>query len=219
VDLGIPDLMDGGLADQVVRALSWLEALDPILLHLVLALGAFAENVFPPVPADTFIVVGGVIAGRGVLPLWSVCLVVGGANVGGAWLVYLLGRRYGHRFFTEGPGRFILTAGQLNRVEEYHARRGPVALFLVRFLPGLRAVAPAFAGIGDLPARRVLPPLLAASVLWYGGLLWAGYAAGRNLEQVAALIDQLNRGLTVVAVAVVLALIWWWRRSREESSG
>ena len=208
--------MQGGLPDQIVSALSWLEGLDPVLLHVVLALGAFAENVFPPVPADTFIVVGGVIAGRGVLPLWSVVLAIGVANVGGAWLVYLLGRRYGHRFFTEGPGRFVLTERQLARVEEYHARHGAIALFFVRFLPGLRAVAPAFAGIGGLPARRVLPPLLSASVIWYGGLLWAGFSAGRNLDEVARLIDQLNRGLTFAALAVVIALVWWWRRSRDE---
>jgi len=206
--------VNGGAAEAILNVLGRLEALDPLLVHLLLALGAFAENVIPPVPADTFIVVGGVLAGRGAVPLWSIGLAVGVANVGGAWLVYLLGRRHGHDFFATGWGRFVLTANQLQRVEVWHARRGASALFFVRLLPGLRAVAPAFAGIGGLPARKVLPPLAAASILWYGGLVGAGYAAGQSLETVARAISQLNTVLTVVAVMVVAGTVWWWRSTR-----
>ena len=204
----------GGASDPILRALERLEALDPLLLHGVLGLGAFAENIFPPVPADTFIAVGGVLAGRGSIPLWSVALVVGLANVGGAWLVYLLGRRYGHAFFSEGPGRWILNTSQLERAERWHARRGGTALFLLRFLPALRAVAPAFAGIGGLPAHRVAVPLVSASLLWYGGLIWAGHAAGQNLDALARWIGQINMGLALAAVGVVLGTLWWWRSSR-----
>jgi len=210
--------VNGSAADAILRVLERVEALDPVLIHAVLALGAFAENVFPPVPADTFIVVGGVLAGRGAVPLWSIALAVGAANVGGAWLVYLLGRRYGHDFFSAGPGRFILSAGQLDRVEAWHARRGATALFLVRFLPGLRAVAPAFAGIGGLPARKVFVPLAAASLLWYGGLVVAGYLAGQNLDALARAIAQVNTALAVAAGVVVVATVWWWRTSREGGS-
>jgi len=210
--------VNGGAADAILNVLGRLEALDPLWTHLLLALGAFAENVVPPVPADTFVVVGGVLAGRGAVPLWSIALAVGAANVGGAWLVYLLGRRYGHDFFATGPGRFVLSAGQLERVEAWHERRGALALFLVRFLPALRAVAPAFAGIGGLPARRVLLPLAAASLIWYGGLIAAGYAAGHNLEVLARWLSQVNTALAVVAAAVVVATAWWWRRSRGEAA-
>jgi len=206
--------VNGGAADAILNVLGRLEALDPLLVHLLLALGAFTENVLPPVPADTFVVVGGVLAGRGAVPLWSIALAIGVANVGGAWLVYLLGRRYGHDFFSKGPGRFVLSGDQLERVEAWHARRGVTALFLVRLLPALRAVAPAFAGIGGLPARKVLPPLVAASLLWYGGLVAGGYYAGRNLEVLARWISQLNTALTGVAVLVVLGSLWWWRSTR-----
>ena len=209
----------GGTADPILRALERLEALDPLLLHGVLALGAFAENIVPPVPADTFIAVGGVLAGRGAIPLWSVALVVGLANVAGAWLVYLLGRRYGHEFFATGPGRWILSPAQLERAERWHARRGGTALFFLRFLPALRAVAPAFAGIGGLSAARVAVPLVSASLLWYGGLIWAGWAAGQNLEALARWIGQINTGLAIAAAVVVVGTFWWWRASRWSGSG
>ena len=204
----------GADAGPILDALRWLEGLDPVLLHFVLAAGAFLENVFPPVPADTVIVVGGVLAGRGAIPMWSMALAVGGANVGGAYLVYLLGRRFGHDFFVSGPGRHVLTASQLERVERWHARRGVGALFLVRLLPALRSVAPAFAGIGGLSPLRVAAPLVGASLLWYGGLMWGGYAAGQNLDALAARIDQLNTALWLTVGAVLVATLLWWRRSR-----
>ncbi|MDT8367673.1 MAG: DedA family protein [Longimicrobiales bacterium] len=201
-------------AASFFTALAWLEGLHPALLYLVLAFGAFLENLFPPVPADSVVVVGGVLAAQGVIPVWGAALAVGGANVGGAWLIYLAGRRHGHAFFTDGPGRHILTRRQLDRVERWHARHGVVALFLVRFLPALRAVAPAFAGIGRLPARSVIGPLVGVSIVWYGGLLAGGYAMGQNLESLALWLAQVNRVLEIVAIVVVIVTFWWWRWSR-----
>jgi len=208
------------LDHPIVESIAVLEGLPGWAIHLVLALGSTLENLIPPIPADTFVAVGGVLAGRGAVPLWSIALVVWGANVAGAWLVYLAGRRWGHDFFATGPGRFVLTRSQLARVEQFHARRGVLALFLVRLLPGLRAVAPAFAGLGGLSPIRAAVPIGLASAIWYGGLIAGGYAAGQNLELLVRRLESLNMALWIVAgVLVVGTVIWWWRGRVSSAAG
>lgn len=199
--------------------LAWLEGLPPVVTYLVLGLGAAVENLVPPVPADTFVLVGGFLAGRGPLDPWVVAGVTWLCNVGSALLVYGVGRRYGRSFFEEGLGRMVLSGGQLERMRTFYRRWGTAAIFFTRFLPGLRAVVPAFAGISHQPFWPVALPLAGASAIWYGSLVWVGYATRRNLDTLLGWLAGANRGLLLVALAVTALLgLWWWWTRRERCS-
>lgn len=196
--------------------LTFLSGLPPPLVYVVLGLGAAVENVLPVIPADTVVVVGGFVAGLGAVHAVPVFLFVWGFNVAGAMAVYAVGRRYGPRFFSEGPGRHLLAAQQMDRLETFYARWGVAAILAGRFLPGFRALVPVFAGVTGLGTARVLPPLTVASAIWYGILVRVGYLAGDNLEAVVEALERTNRGL-LAASAVLAALIlgFWWRARRK----
>lgn len=200
--------------------LTFLSELPPPLVYIVLGLGAATENVLPVIPADTFIVIGGFVAGLGAVHAVPAFLFVWGFNVGGAMAVYAAGRRYGPHFFSEGPGRHLLAEEQMIRLEAFYARWGVAAIFAGRFLPGFRALVPVFAGVAGLGSYRVLPPLVVASAIWYGTLVRVGYLAGDNLEAVVAALERTNRGLlaaSVVLAALILGV--WWRARRKGSAG
>lgn len=203
----------------VSQALSALGALPAPILVLILAGGAFLENVVPPVPADTFVVVGGLLAARGHVPAGWVLAGIWFANAGGALAVYLTGFRHGRSFFDVGAGRRLLDQRQLARISAFYGRWGVAAIFLARFLPGLRAVVPAFAGVVHLPFRKVAPPLVLASGIWYGLLLWLGMAAGRSLEEIEAWLSRANLSLLGAALLVAVLVSIWWVRTRESRSG
>ena len=99
-------------------------------------------------------------------------------------------------------------------MEKFYERWGPPALFLSRFLPGVRAITPVFAGATRQPWPRVIIPIAVASALWYGGLVRLGFLAGENVADLEARLLGLNRGLTGVAVLAVMAVAVWWYRSR-----
>jgi len=88
------------------------------------------------------------------------------------------------------------------------------AIFFSRFLPGVRAVVPVFAGVARQPFWSVAIPLATASAVWYGGLVMAGTLAGRNIESIVATLGNVNRALLWVAVALVALAGWGWLRSR-----
>ena len=119
-------------------------------------------------------------------------------------------------FFQAGLGRHLLNPAQLRRLGDFYGRWGLPAIFLARFLPGLRAMVPVFAGVTHQRFLTVAFPVLVASGIWYGTLVWLGAGAGRNLPSILRWISGANRLLLVcAAVACLVGAVWWFRTRRE----
>jgi membrane protein DedA with SNARE-associated domain len=200
----------------VNELLSFLGSQGPLLLYFLLGTGAALENLFPPIPADTFVLLGAFLAAGGRAGAWPVFLVTWLANSLAAILVYGAGYRYGQSFFQKGMGRRLLNRTQLERLGTFYSRWGLPAIFFARFLPGLRAMVPVFAGVTRQSFPSVAFPVLVASGLWYGGLVWLGATAGRNLPRMTEWINQANRILLAVAGLLLILAGLLWLRTRQE---
>ena len=199
--------------------LDFLNGLPPLLVYAILGVGAALENLIPPIPADTFVLFGGFIAAQGTVNAWVVWLVTWAFNVGSALVVYGLGHRHGKRFFQHGLGKHMLNDDQLKRMQGFYQRYGPVAMFFARFLPGLRAVVPAFAGVSHQSFLPAALPLAAASALWYGALVWVGATAGKNLDTLMGVLDKVNYVLVGLAILIFGGIFVWWWRTRHGKGG
>lgn len=200
----------------MTELLAWMDGVPNILVYAALSAGAALENVVPVVPADTFVALGGFLAGAGVLDARWVALWTWLANVASALAVYGLSRRHGPSFFEGRFGRHILKPHQLERMGRFYERWGLPAIFFSRFLPGVRAVVPIFAGATHQRALRVAIPIAVASAIWYGGLVLLGLWAGRNLDLLGRVLGGMSRWLGIPAAAVAVLVFLWWLRSRRE---
>jgi membrane protein DedA with SNARE-associated domain len=196
--------------------LSALALLPPFLVYTLLGVGVALENVVPPIPADTVVVLGGFLSSQGSVQVRWVFLATWGANVASALVVYAVGFRYGPRFFQRDLGQWLLRPKQLERLHVFYGRWGRLAIFLTRFLPGFRAIVPVFAGVTRQSFIPVALPLALASAIWYGFLIWVGAAAGRNMEAILAWIAGVNRTSWAVAIGLSVLVAYWWYRSRRE---
>ena len=118
----------------------------------------------------------------------------------------------------QGWGRRVLKVQQMDRMTRFYERWGTWAIFWTRFLPGLRAVVPVFAGVTQQRFGSVAVPLAAASAIWYGTLVWLGALTGHNLEALSALLARSSGVLTVLAAVVLLVLARWWWRTKDDTS-
>jgi membrane protein DedA with SNARE-associated domain len=200
--------------ESLDATLAWLTTLPTGALLALMASLAAIENVFPPIPADVLVAFGGFLAARAAQPAWPAFLAVWGGNLFGAWLMYLMGRRFGAARVEQ---RYHLdrTGSADARVLDWHRRYGTAAFFFTRFIPGLRAVVPPVAGALRIPPLGVLGAMGLASGIWYGAITWLAFRAGTNwetLRQVIARLGSWSAAAALGVAAVVLAV--WWRRRR-----
>jgi membrane protein DedA with SNARE-associated domain len=185
--------------------LAWLSGLPPAALYLTLAVVAALESVFPPLPSDTVVAFGSFLAARGQGTLLGTFLATWIGSVGGAIAVYWVGRRYAAG---EMRKRLLRYGGERaeRRVELLYKRRGLLAIFLSRFLPGARAIVPPFAGALRLPAAPVAVAIGSASAIWYGLITFAAYRVGADWEALRAHLTTLSRGTAIFAVVAVVLI-------------
>ena len=193
--------------------LDWLTALPPAVLYLVLAVVSAIENVFPPIPADTVVAFGAFLAARGHATLAGAFLATLGGNLAGAMGMYAAGRRFG----ADRLAQRLSAGGSSKRLQDFYGRYGAVALFVSRFLPGVRALVPPFAGALRLPAWRVFLILGTASGIWYGAITIIAYRVGADWPTLQAKMREWQHVLVIGAavVAVIGVGVWLVRRRRK----
>lgn len=206
------------MLDQLQTLLHLLAQIPDWGVYVLIGLGTAVENVFPPVPSDTVVLLGAFLAEAGVVEYPTVFATAWLGNVSTALGVYAVARRYGRGIFETRWGAYVLQPHQLNRLAGFYERYGTGTVFLSRFVPVFRVLVPAFAGVSGLGFWRTAVPLGLASAGWYALLLGAGGLAVRNLPRLAELASRVNWTLWVVAGVVAAAVALWWWRTREESS-
>lgn len=199
--------------------LGWFDGIPNPLVYSLLGLGAALENIIPAIPADTFVALGGVLSAAGDLHWVWVFVATWLCNVSSALAVYRLGYVRGAAFFRRGFGRRLVDPSQLRRVKSFYDRYGVPAIFFTRFLPGLRAVVPVFAGVSKSGWPQVAFPVLTASAIWYGALVGTGVFMGDNLDRLGELLGNTNQLLGLVALTLALFLVVLWWRTRRGRGG
>lgn len=138
-----------------------------------------------------------------------VWLVTVTGNTTSAAGVYFLARRMGKGILDSRLGRRLLPERTVTKVQREFERHHVWGIFVSRCLPVYRAVVPAFSGVMEVPARRALPAIAAASALFYGLVIWLAYTLGQNWEGVKELLGRIGAGLGIVTLAVTGLLVWY----------
>ena len=189
---------------NVEAIIAWLSGLPLGALYVSIAAISAIENIFPPFPADAAVAFGSFLAARGKASPYTTFLVAWLGNLGGASLMYYIGRRYGSSAFMSRLERWA-GKGAEQRLMALYGRYGLPALFISRFLPAVRAVVPPFAGAMKLPALPVAVAIAAASGIWFAFITFIAYRAGEDWEALYATI--MHSGKMIAIGATVLALI------------
>jgi membrane protein DedA with SNARE-associated domain len=174
----------------------------------ILLLSAF-ENFFPPFPSDLVIAFGSFLADRAHGSPFTVFFLGWFGNVAGASITYALGRRFGSKAFLRRLEKYAGPDAE-QRIKQLHKRYGFGGLFVSRFLPGVRAIVPPFAGAMKLPAAKVLLSVASASAVWFALITFLAFRAGDNWDVVQHYLVRSGKVAGAMAIGIVLVVVALW---------
>jgi membrane protein DedA with SNARE-associated domain len=182
------------------------------IAYVLLALLVGGESAGIPLPGETALITGSILASQGKLWLPLVIAVAAAAAIVGDNIGYELGR-HGARRVLSRPGRLEeRRQAFLERGEAFFERHGGKTVFLGRWLPFLRITAAWLAGANRMP----WPRFFAWNAL--GGMSWAisvgvfAYLAGEIAVRI--LHDAGYVVLALVALGLVGLAVWYVFRGR-----
>jgi membrane-associated protein len=178
---------------------------------LVFALIAI-ETMGIPVPGETALIAAGLLAHDGRMEIAVLIALAAAAAILGDNVGFALGRAGGRRLFVR-PGPFhSQRLAALEAGGPFFARHGPKAVFLGRWVAGLRIASAWLAGMNRMDWRRF--------VFWnaLGGICWAvsiglgAYFVGHAFEQIAGVGGMVAAGLVTAGLGALF--VWRHRRRR-----
>lgn len=199
--------------------LFWIQGIEPGYIYLVLFAAALVENIFPPLPGDTFTIIGGYLAASGRISLAPMFVIIVMGTMSSVMLLYIIGYHGGHEFFERHNFR-IFSKSDMARVDRWFNRHGTITLLVSRFIVGGRVAVAFGAGVVKYPTHRMIVYSAISTIIFQGLLVSLAYLMHAYVDRVAEGFDLYSK--IVLAVIIALVILWFvflirrFRNEREE---
>lgn len=167
--------------------------------YAFLFLASLGENLFPPMPGDTFVVLGAFLVGRGQLAWWPAYGVTTAGSISGFMLIFWAGQRWGRKV-VELRGGKLFSPDHLCQVDAWFARWGYGLIAVNRFLSGFRAVVSLAAGMARMNRQRVFGLALLSCLVWNAALMAMGLWVGEHWEVVMGCYQKIAAGAVTLVI-------------------
>jgi membrane-associated protein len=148
--------------------------------YLILFLIIFFETgfvIFPFLPGDSLLFVGGAAAASGILDLYLLLAAIILGAVIGDTVNYWIGNYIGiHVFLERFPS--LVKKEYIDETYRFYEKYGGATIFVARFVPVVRTFAPFLAGVGSMHYRRFLFYNVLGGICWAVSIGLAGYYFG-----------------------------------------
>jgi membrane protein DedA with SNARE-associated domain len=159
---------------------------------------------------ETVVAMAGYLAHRGYLSLPFVIAVAAAGGFVGDQLFFYMGRHRGDAMLRRFPSLKAHVGRATGLIERYRVG----AVFVIRFMYGVRTVGPMVFGMSRISWRLYVLLNLASSLLWAGVIAGAGYGFGQAVELVLHDLKRYEWVLLLI-LASVGAVAWSYRRLRQ----
>ena len=190
---------------------AFLNDLLPIVFYFALFVIVYIETAFIFaffVPGDTLLFSAGlVVAATTNLNIVITCLSTSLAAFLGDQTAFHFGRKYGIGYITSRNRPHLNS--MLDKAKVFYIKHGRATIFLSRFYPWFRTLAPFLAGIGQMPRKKFVLINLLSAFSWGAGITLLGYFANT--------IEILENGSRwLAAFFILLTIILTTRNLRRE---
>jgi membrane protein DedA with SNARE-associated domain len=176
------------------------------------------ENIFPPIPSEVIMGIGGVLVARGSMEFWPLLTAGTVGSTLGNYVWYWIGDKWGYRRlepFVARHGRWLtLEWEDIESATRFFQRHGQWVVLFLRFSPFLRTMISLPAGLAHMKAWKFLVFTFVGAGIWNVLLILGGTWLGRYLETSQDVLGWIVVGTLVLAlVAYVWRVLTWKPRA------
>lgn len=161
-----------------------------------------------PIPEEVTMLGSGFLLYQGrveLLPIIGVCFA---ATLLGDSIPYTLGRRYGRKALRVRSVRRALNPARIRAMERRFKDGGLRAVFVCRFIPGLRLPAWFTAGTLGMPYHRFIAVDGLGALIMTPFFVLVGRASGEKIAELESSVENLTQilGFVIVSIAAVVVI-------------
>ncbi|MFT3966688.1 MAG: DedA family protein [Sphingobium sp.] len=168
------------------------------------------ENVFPPIPSELIMGIGGIRVGQGRMDMVPLLIAGTVGTTIGNYFWYMIGRALGFHRLRPVVKRFgrVLTLEwrDIRRINCLFRRYGPGIVFVFRFMPAFRTMVSLPAGLFRMGHVRFTLWTAAGALIWNIFLVGGGWWLGNRFTEIDKYL-----GPASWAVILLAAVGYAWR--------
>ena len=204
--MGFQELITGlpTLIGNAVEANQWIG-------YFSILIAMFLENLFPPIPSELIMPLGGFYVQQGQLEFIPVILSGLSGTVLGALPWYGIGRLVNEKRLENWliiNGKWIgISINDLSRSRTWFSRYGNALVFWGRLIPGIRTLISVPAGIELMPITPFLIWTTAGSLIWTLMLTFAGFILGESYSNVEIWMEPFSKVIKLIALIFICSFL------------
>lgn len=178
------------------------------------------ENIFPPIPSELIMGLGGINVANGRMDFWPLLIAGSIGSTAGNYVWYQIGRSYGYerlRPFIDRWGRWLtLDWEDVEHMIGFFRRHGHWVVFALRFSPLLRTMISLPAGLAHMGRIRFLVYTIAGTTIWNILLIGAGYYLGSRFDELERFTGPVALGTAAIIIGVYLWRVATWHPRKRD---
>lgn len=178
--------------------------------YLGIAALMFIENVFPPIPSELIMGLGGVFVARGTMQFWPLMAAGTIGSTLGNYAWFLAGDKLGYqrlRPLVKRYGRWLtINWRDVEAATAFFQRHGQWIVFFLRFSPFLRTLISLPAGLTHMKHWKFLVFTFAGAAVWNALLIVGGHWLADYMKTMDHVV-----GPAIIAMMGLAVLVWLYR--------
>lgn len=172
------------------------------------------ENIFPPIPSEIILSLGGFMTTQSEMTVPLVILFATLGAVIGAFILYGIGRIVNKdviaKWLDGKVGKWLgFKPADVEKANSWFERKGNITVLFCRCIPIVRSLISIPAGMSKMKMLPFIIYTVVGTTVWNTILVVAGHFFGASWEKVVHIVDKFSNAVLIVLILAVIAFLIW----------
>lgn len=200
--------------------------MNQLFLNLIEKFGSFGvfllifiENIFPPIPSEAVLGIGGFFISTTKLTFISVLFAATLGSVSGAIVLYYIGKYINSpkvRNVFIGKDKILrVDQDSLGKIKRIYTKYQKISVFFFRMVPVFRSIISIPAGMFNMNLIEFVILTILGSTIWNALIIFAGMKLGENWKDIEVFIKDYT--LIIIGIVVIFLIVYFVKKKNKKT--